>query len=62
MLEGDGIIEGGVKKPSLKFFAGWLVDVYTSIPGQMVRNAWMKTGFEWFVGSLCTANQLIQIF
>ena len=47
MLEGEGIVEGAAKEPSWKLVAKWLVDVYTSIPGQTVRNSWMRTGFEW---------------
>ena len=48
MLEGDGIVDGATKEPLQKLVAEILVDVYTNIPGQMVRNARMKTGFEWF--------------
>ena len=48
MLEGEGIVDGAAKEPLWKLVAEWLIDVYTSVPGQMVRNALMKTCFEWF--------------
>ena len=48
MLEGEEIVDGAAKETSWKFVAEQLVDVYTSIPGQVVRNAWMKTVFKWF--------------
>jgi hypothetical protein len=48
MLEGEGIVNGAAKEPSRKLVAEWPVDVYTNIPGQMVKNAWMKKGYEWF--------------
>jgi len=47
MLEGAGFVDGAAKEPLQKLVAEWLVDVSTSIPGQTIRNAWMKTGFEW---------------
>jgi hypothetical protein len=28
--------------------ADWLVDVYSNIPEETGKNAWKKTGFEWF--------------
>jgi hypothetical protein len=46
MLEGGGIFNDTMK-PSHKFVAEWLVDVYASILAQTVRNVWMKKGFEW---------------
>ena len=48
MLDGEGVINGAANEPSRKLVAEWLVDVYTNIPGQTVRNAWMKKGYEWF--------------
>jgi hypothetical protein len=48
MLEGEGIVNGAAKEPLRKLVAEWLVDVYSNIPGQTVRNAWMKKGYEWF--------------
>ena len=48
MLEGEGIVNGAAKEPSPKLVAEWLVDVYNNIPGQTVRNAWMKKGYEQF--------------
>lgn len=46
MLAGEGIVDGAANEPSQGLVAEWLFDIYTSIPGQMMRNAWMKTGFE----------------
>jgi len=48
IVAGDGIVNGIAKEPSQKLVAEWLIDVYTNFPGQTVRNAWMKTGFEGF--------------
>jgi hypothetical protein len=48
MLEGDGIVDGAAKEPLQKFVAELLVDVYTRIRGQSVRNSWTKTGLKWF--------------
>ena len=48
MVAEDGIVNGVAKKPSRKLVAEWLTDVYMNLPGQTVRNAWMKTGFQWF--------------
>jgi hypothetical protein len=39
MLDREGIVDGGSKEPSWKLVVEWLVDVYTSTPGQMVRKA-----------------------
>jgi hypothetical protein len=33
---------------SHQLVAAWLLDAYGSIPVQTVKNAWMKTGYEWF--------------
>lgn len=35
------------KEPLQMLVVEWLLDVYISTPGQMVRNALIKTGFEW---------------
>ncbi len=48
MSEGEGNVEGSAKEPSKKLVAEWPVDDYTSIPGQVIRNAQLKTGFKWF--------------
>ena len=47
-MEGEGIVNGAAEESSRKLVAEWLVDVYSNIPGQTVRYAWMKKGFEWF--------------
>jgi hypothetical protein len=46
-VRGRGIVNGAAKEPSRKLVVEWLVDVYSNIPGQMLRNAWMKKGSEW---------------
>jgi hypothetical protein len=48
MIAGDGIVDGVAKEPSRQLVAEWVVDVYMNLPAQTVRNAWMKSGFEWF--------------
>jgi hypothetical protein len=48
MTDGEGIVDGVVKKPSRKAVAEWLVDTYTTMPDTIGRNAWMNSGFEWF--------------
>ena len=37
----DGVVQVRVKDALVK-------QVEMELPGQAVRNAWMKTGFEWF--------------
>jgi hypothetical protein len=39
MLDREGIVDGAAKETSWKLVVEWLVDVYTSTPGQMVRKA-----------------------
>jgi hypothetical protein len=48
MMEGEGIVEGNAKEPTCKIVVEWLVNVYTSIPEEMGKNAWKKMDFEWF--------------
>jgi hypothetical protein len=48
MLRGGGIVNGFAKEPSRQLVAEWVVDVYTNLPAQIVRNLWMKTEYEWF--------------
>ena len=48
MLEGEGIPNGAAKEPTRELVSEWRVTVYTNIPGQMVRNAWMKKGMNGF--------------
>jgi hypothetical protein len=48
MLTGGGIVNGFAKEPSRQLVAEWVVDVYTKLPAQIVRKAWMKTGYKWF--------------
>ena len=48
MVVGDGIINGVAKGPTRHLVAEWAVEVYKNLPAQTVRNAWLKSGFEWF--------------
>ena len=48
MLEGEGSVNGAAKEPLRKLVAEWRVDVYSNIPGQTVRNAWLKKGMNGF--------------
>ena len=47
-MDGLGIVDGTAKEPSRKLVAEWIFEVYTSVPPQIGRNAWMKKGVEWF--------------
>jgi hypothetical protein len=48
MLRGEGIVNGFAKELSRQLVAEWVVNVYTNLPAQIVRNVWMMTGYEWF--------------
>ena len=48
MVTGEGIVNGAAKEPTRQLVAEWAVEVYKNLPVQTVRNAWMKTGFEWY--------------
>ena len=48
MVAGDVIINGVAKEPTRQLVAEWAVEVYKNLPAQTVRNAWMKSRFEWF--------------
>ena len=48
MIEGERIVDGAVKEPSRKLVAEWVLEVYNNFPAQTARNAWMKSGYEWF--------------
>ena len=47
------------KEPLQMLVVEWLLDVYISIPGQMVRNALIKTGFEWLYNTELTRHLLM---
>jgi hypothetical protein len=55
MFEGEGIVYRATKESQQKLIVEWLVDVYTSMPGQTIRNAWMKKGSA----SFKTTNQQV---
>ena len=48
MVTGGGIENGVTKESTRQLVAEWAVEVYKNLPAQTVRNAWMKSGFEWF--------------
>ncbi len=48
MSTGEGIVNGATKEPTRQLVAEWAVEVYKNLPAQTVRNAWMKSRFEWF--------------
>ena len=48
MVDGEGIVDGVAKEPSLKMVAEWLLDVYNNIPEEIEMNKWKKEGFELF--------------
>ena len=48
MVAGNGFENGVAKEPSRRLVAEWVLEAYNEIPQQTARNAWMKTGYEWF--------------
>jgi hypothetical protein len=46
----EGIIHGTTKQPSRRDVAGWVDRAMTEMKGkeQIIKNAWRKTGYEWF--------------
>jgi len=47
MMDGAGVVNGIAKEPSRKQVAEWLLEAYTTIPEEIVRNVWKKVGYEW---------------
>ena len=47
----EGIIHGTTKPPSRRDVAGWVDRAMTEMKGkeQIIKNAWRKTGYEWFL-------------
>ena len=48
MVSGGGVADGVAKTPSRAQVAEWIVGAYKAITEQTGRNAWRKTGYEWF--------------
>lgn len=46
----EGIVDGATKSPSRLLVAGWVDTVMAMMSAEttIIRNAWMKTGYEWF--------------
>ena len=47
MMDGAGVMNGIAKEPHHKQVAKWLLEAYTMVPEEIVRNAWKKEGYEW---------------
>jgi hypothetical protein len=47
MKDGAGVVNGIAKEPPLKHVAEWLLEAYTTMLEEIVRNAWKKEGYEW---------------
>ncbi len=48
MLDGGGLVDGVVKEPTRKLVAEWIIGTYRNISVETGKNAWKKTGYEWF--------------
>ena len=46
----EGVIHGTTSPPSRRDVAGWVDRAMAEMKGeeQIVKNAWMKTGYEWW--------------
>ena len=46
----EGVIHGTTKPPSRRDVAGWVDRAMAEMKGkeQIIKNAWRKTGYEWF--------------
>ena len=47
----EGIVHGMTSSPQRRDVAGWVDRVMTEMKEEVgiIRNAWTKTGYEWFV-------------
>ena len=48
MLDGGGFVDGIAKEPTRKLVAEWIIGTYRNIWVDTGKNAWKKTGYEWF--------------
>jgi hypothetical protein len=48
MFDGGGIVDGVAKEPTPKLVAEWIIRSYKNISEETGKNAWKKTGYEWF--------------
>ena len=48
----EGVVDGATKAPSRLLVAGWVDTVMAMMSAEttIIKNAWMKTGYEWFNG------------
>lgn len=48
----EGVVDGATKAPSRLLVAGWVNTVMAMMSAEttIMKNAWMKTGYEWFYG------------
>ena len=45
----DGIVHGTTSAPTREEVAGWIAQAFRRMQGTAtVKNAWMKTNYEWF--------------
>jgi hypothetical protein len=46
----EGLIDGTTKSPTRLQVAGWVDTVMTqmTMEATIIKNAWLKTGYEWF--------------
>ena len=47
MTDGAGICNRIAKEPNRKQVVEWLLEAYTTMPTEIVRNAWKKEDYEW---------------
>ena len=47
----EGLVDGTTKLPTRLQVAGWVDTVMTqmTMEATIIKNAWLKTGYEWFV-------------
>ena len=48
MFNGGRVIDGVAKEPTRKLVAEWTIGTYRNISVETGKNAWKKTGYEWF--------------
>ncbi len=46
-MNGAGIMNGIAKEPPRKQVTEWLLEAYSTMPEEIVRNTWKKQGYEW---------------
>ncbi len=49
MYDGGGVVDSVAKEPTRKLVAEWIIGTYRNISEETGKNAWKKTGYEWFI-------------